>query len=52
MKLEEIRVESFETSGGEVNLLPTETYNDATAGCCNSPPFTYNQTCTCVARCL
>jgi hypothetical protein len=38
MKLEEIRVESFSTTDGEVAMMPTGTWMDATAGCCAPPP--------------
>jgi hypothetical protein len=46
MKLEDIRVESFPTTGGEVSMMPVGTYMDATAGCCNPPEFSYDDTCT------
>lgn len=38
MKLEEIRVESFATTGGEVAMMPIGTWMDATAGCCAPQP--------------
>jgi len=46
MKLEDILVESFPTTDGEVNMMPVGTYMDATAGCCNPPEFSYDETCT------
>ncbi|HEU4452642.1 MAG TPA: hypothetical protein VFR81_06255 [Longimicrobium sp.] len=47
MKLEEIRVESFSTTG-EVAMMPIGTWMDATAGCCapqEPPPRTYFISC-------
>ncbi|HEU0055068.1 MAG TPA: hypothetical protein VFQ39_17900 [Longimicrobium sp.] len=52
MKLEDIKVESFSTDDGAAAMLPPETWNDATAGCCSPPPFTASLTCTCVRGCL
>ncbi len=52
MKLEDIEVVSFPTTDGEVNMMPTGTYMDATAGCCNPPEFSYDETCTRVRVCV
>lgn len=52
MKLEDIEVVSFPTTDGEVSMMPTGTYMDATAGCCNPPEFSYDETCTRVRVCV
>ena len=38
MKLEDIQVESFATTGDVVAMMPIGTWMDATAGCCAPQP--------------
>jgi len=49
MKLEDIQVESFATTGDVVAMMPIGTWMDATAGCCapqpEPPPRTYFISC-------
>jgi hypothetical protein len=41
MKLEDIQVESFATTGDVVAMMPIGTWMDATAGCCAPQPEPY-----------